>query len=143
MVNEVNLKNNIVIFFVALFTIWLLLLGVSIVLKTSVVGATAVAPLIAAILSGKNFVKVHGRAPNDDEVKRLTGVSFFNFIGFHLLLTVLALANPNVQGLFSQVNGAVFTMIFIFLVFYFGIAFFFIRWGYGGMTRKLAAKQDK
>jgi len=48
-----------------------------------------------------------------------------------------------VQAIFSLINATILTQIIIFVAFYFGISFFFIRWGFGSLTRKLAAQQNK
>ena len=135
---EVNLKNTLIKFFAVVLGLWFLFLLITVTFKTNIVGGMIIIPLLAAVFSGRSFVKAHKRAPNDEEAKALTRVSFFYFVGFHLLLFIVTLTRVNSYGLLPEINAAVLTQIVIFLAFYFGISFFFIRWGYGGLTQKLA-----
>ena len=136
---EVDLKNSLIRFFAAVVSLWFVFLVVTVVFKLNILGGMIIIPLLAALFSGKNFVHKYERPPNDDEVKALTRVSFFYFVGFHLLLVIITLVRVDFAALFSQLNTAVLVQIAIFVAFYFGISFFFIRWGYGSLTRKLAA----
>lgn len=140
---EVNLKNHVLRFFAAVIGMWFIFLVITIFFKLNVLGGMIIIPLLASLFSGKSFVETYSRAPNDDEAKALTRVSFLYFFGFHLLLVIIALARLDVQAIFSLINATILTQIIIFVAFYFGISFFFIRWGFGSLTRKLAAQQNK
>lgn len=137
-----NISKQILIFMVVVLGMTILLGIVSVLLKTSMIGVSIIVPMVAAMISGQSFVKAHNRAPTKDEAKRLAAVSFFFFIGLQFLFLTLALANPALKDVFAQFNSKVLAILAFFLVFYFGIAFVLIRWGYGGMTQKFANKQN-
>lgn len=140
---EVNYSKILLIFFLTVLGATILLGVISTVFQLSMTGATVAVPLIGAVFAGQSFIKKYQRAPNPDEVKRLTLLSFFYFIGLQVLFLILALANPELQSLFSKVNGIVIALTLFFLLFYFVIAYVFIRWGYGGLTQKFADKTLK
>ena len=140
---DVNYSKTILVFFLTVIGASLLLVVLTTVLKFKATGMTIVIPLISALFAGQSFVKKYQRAPSPDEVKRLSNLSFFYYVGFQFLLLIIALANPQLKQLFADMNGAVAAIALVFLLFYFGIAYVFIRWAYGGLTRKFAEKSLK
>ena len=140
---DVNYSKSILVFFLTVIAASLLLVALTTVFQFKATGVTIVIPLISALFAGQSFVKKYQRAPAPDEVKRLSNLSFFYYVGFQILLLIVALANPKIQQLFAEMNGAVAAIALIFLLFYFGIAYVFMRWAYGGLTRKFAEKNLK
>lgn len=140
---DVNYSKTILVFFLTVIGASLLLVVLTTVFKFKATGMTIVIPLISALFAGQSFVKKYQRAPSPDEVKRLSNLSFFYYVGFQFLLLIIALANPQLKQLFADMNGAVAAIALVFLLFYFGIAYVFIRWAYGGLTRKFAEKSLK
>ena len=143
MTEDINPSKQILIFIAVVLGMTILLAVISMFLKVSTLGVNVVIPLIAAMIAGQGFVKKYGRAPTKDEAKRLTILSFFFFVGLQFLFLIIAIANPAAKALFAQMNSQILSLILIFVVFFFGISFFMIRWGYGGMTRKFADRLNK
>ena len=143
MTNEINYSKQILIFVGCVIGVAFFISFISRILQVSLVGMTVIITMLAALVSGQNFVKEHDRAPNIDEAKRLTRLSFFFFIGLLLLFIILVMASPaNKAALANESRGVIFSLIG-FLVFYIGIAFFLIRWSYGGLTQKFADRSNR
>ena len=143
MTNEINYSKQILIFVGCVIGMTFFFSFISRIFRVSLVGFTVIIPMLAALISGQNFVKVHGRAPNTFEAKRLTGLSFFFFIGIQILFLILAMINPAMKADFENVNMTVIFILIGFVIFYLGTAFFLIRWSYGSLTQKFADRSHR
>lgn len=103
---------------------------------------TVVAPFLAAMFIGEYFVKKEHRAPNDAERSFLTRGSFAIFVGLNLVLTGLAVLGGAFAELQSDTDGSrvLWVIIGLMCLIIFPIVYFMMRWAYGGLTRKRAAK---
>lgn len=103
---------------------------------------TIIAPFLSAMMIGEFFIKKEQRAPDDAERNFLTKGSFAIFVVINLALAGLAVFGGAFAELQSDSDGNRVMLIIIGLVclVLFPIVFFMIRWAYGGLTRKRAAK---
>lgn len=121
---------------VILFTI------ISIFISSAGSTATIVAPFLSAMVVGEIFIKFENRAPNDAEHNFLTWGSFAIFFSLNVILVLLVVLGGAFAELQAESDGnrilfIVFSAAMFILCF---IAFFMMRWAYGGLTRKRAVK---
>jgi len=115
---------------------------VSMFISSAGTSGSIVAPFLAAMIIGEVFIKAEKRAPNDGERSRLTLGSFIIFIAINIALLGLAYFGGAFNDLSLETNtmGTLSTILGVVLLIMFAIVFFMIRWAYGGLTRKRAAK---
>ena len=103
---------------------------------------TVIAPFLSAMMIGEFFIKKEQRAPDDAERNYLTLGSFAIFVVLNLALAGLVIFGGGFAELQSESDGNTVLLIIIGAVclILFPIVFFMMRWAYGGLTRKRAAK---
>ena len=111
---------------------------VSMFISSAGSSGSVIAPFIAAMIIGQFFVKKENRTPNDSERNSLTMGSFLIFLAINAALLGLAFyggALGEISGIggFAMILGLMLALISV-------LVFFMMRWAYGGLTRKYAAK---
>lgn len=101
-----------------------------------------IAPFLSAMMIGEFFIKKEHRAPNNSERHFLTLGSFAIFAVLNLALSGLVFFGGGFAELQSESDGnrILLILIGVMCLVLFPIVFFMMRWAYGGLTRKRAAK---
>lgn len=109
---------------------------VQMVLKVNMGGLGIVIPFLSAMITAQRFVKIEQRAPSDDERNQLALISLAIFVIINIAVGFLAFgAMPaDMKTLFT--DSKALGLMAAFIVFALGIAYFMMRWAYGGLIRK-------
>lgn len=142
MSERLNLLKQLLIF-IAVSLAGTLLFGLaSNIFKTSLVGASVLIPMVAALISGRNFVQTYNRAPDKEEARRLTLSSFLSYLGLQGLYAVWVYWSPEWKSVIDNIDSEVIGLLALFAFLFLIISFFLIRWAYGGLTEKFAEQRQ-
>ena len=102
---------------------------------------SVVLPFLAAMAAGESFLKGENRIPSQIERKKLTNRSFSIVMIIQLFLTLLVVISGALSELQSAGLGTnILVFVGIFILIAAVIQYFLIRWAYGGITRRRAAR---
>ena len=122
-------------------TVLITIIGVY--LENRMGGMSVIIPCLSATFTGGRFMKAKNRLPTKAERKKLTNGSFLIFVGINLLLLGLAAVGGIFNEFSESLNMSTITKIvggaFLFISM---ITYFMIRWAYGSLLTKQAAKMN-
>jgi len=103
---------------------------------------SVLAPFLAAMIVGQIFVKSEKRSPNNQERNRLTLYSFGVFLAINISLLALVFTVGGLGDVLpdGEISSSLLTIIAVVFAILSLIVFFMVRWAYGGLTQKIAAK---
>ena len=107
-------------------------------------GVSSLFPLLAASFAAWRFLKLEQRLPSEVERSKLINGSFLIFVTINfILLGILVLDGFLSEGGKLLGNGSLIMILGGVSAIAFLITYFMIRWAYGGLLNKQAAKLIK
>lgn len=130
-------------FTAALVAAMILLAIIRVMFNFNASGVGLITPFIAATIASDRFVQRERRAPTEDERKRLTFGNLGIFLSINALVLLGLVTSGGLQVLLAETKVPMNTFMILFMSILAAamvMNFLLIRWVYGGIAKKRAAK---